>query len=219
MVAAVTLNFLSELEKNNNKPWFDAHKADYEKARENFLELIEWLLANIGTDSIFLKEQKAKDCMFRLFRDVRFSKDKTPYKTHFGAFLSRGGRKFEGAGFYLHLSPNGKTFAGGGLWHPGPALLKEVRQEIDYGFDEFQAIINNKDFKKYFRSIEGESLKKLPKGYEEDNPAISFLKMKSFTAGHSFSDAEVLDRNFPSECIKIFSALDALVKFLNRPLD
>jgi len=138
MLQAKTISFIGKLSKNNNKPWFDKHRDEYEAAKEDFELLVTEILGGLSVTEPMFKEQKAKDCIFRIFRDVRFSKDKTPYKAHFGAFFSRGGRKFPGAGYYLHIEPGGKSFAGGGLWVPEAPLLKAVRQEIDYNFAEFK---------------------------------------------------------------------------------
>lgn len=218
MVNANTLSFLQKLAKNNNKPWFDKNRENYAVAKEDFESIVAGVLEGLAVNEPFFKEQKAKDCVFRIFRDVRFSKDKTPYKAHFGAFFSKGGRKYPGAGYYLHIEPGGKSFVGGGLWMPEPPLLKSVRQEIDYNFDEFGKIIGDKKFKKLFKSVQGEQLKTLPQGYTEDNPAINYLKQKSFTVTHSLTDADVAAKNFIRKTVEIFTTMRPFVDFLNRPL-
>jgi len=219
MLKPATLSFLQQLAANNNKAWFDAHRDEYLLAKENFEQFVSALLEELIAIEPAFRDQKAKDCVFRIFRDVRFSKDKTPYKAHFGAYLSKGGRKYEGAGYYIHIEPGGKSFAGGGLWMPEPSLLKKVRQEIDYNFEEFQSILQEKSFKKYFSRLEGEQLKTLPQGYTADNPAIKFLKMKSFTAGHNFGDTEITSRTFLTKSVNVFTAMRPLVEFLNRAMD
>ena len=218
MVQASTLQFLEKLAKNNNKDWFDKHREEYATAKKDFESLVTRLLDELCTIEPALANQTHKDCIFRIFRDVRFSKDKTPYKAHFGAFFSRGGRKFNGAGYYIHIEP-GKSFAGGGLWMPDGALLKAVRQEIDYNFDEFKSIINNAAFKKLFKNVQGEQLKTLPQGYMADNPAIDYLKMKSYTVGHNLADKDVSGKGFVAKCAGVFSTMRPLVDFLNRSLD
>src|SRR5690606_21378467 len=150
MLQSSTIKFLQQLEKNNNKTWFDEYRSNYADAKADFENLVTTLLEELCTLEPALGNQKAKDCVFRIFRDVRFSKDKTPYKSHFGAYFSKGGRKYEGAGYYIHIEPGGKSFAGGGLWMPEPSLLKKVRQEIDYNFKELQSILEEKAFKNYF---------------------------------------------------------------------
>ena len=215
MIQPSTLKFLRDLKKNNDKTWFDAHRQDYEAAKKDFEAFVNDLLQALVKLEPTLATQQAKDCIFRIFRDVRFSKDKTPYKSHFGVFLARGGRKWDGAGYYLHLEP-GAIFAGGGLWMPEASLLKKVRQEIDYDFDGFKTIINNRSFKKLFPKIDGESLSKPPQGYEADNPAIDFLKMKSYTAGHAMKDEELTSEDAIKKVVDVFTTLSPLINFLNR---
>jgi len=219
MVQPATLSFLEKLSRNNNKTWFDAHRDDYAAAKEDFETLVGGVLEALGGQEPMFKEQKAKDCIFRIFRDVRFGKDKTPYKAHFGAFFSKGGRKFPGAGYYLHIEPGGKSFAGGGLWVPEAPLLKAVRQEIDYNFADFKGIVENKKFKKVFSQINGEQLKKLPQGYTEDNAAIEYLKMKSFTVSHPLSDADVAGKGMAKKTMEVFNEMRPFINFLNRSLD
>jgi uncharacterized protein (TIGR02453 family) len=219
MVQPATLRFIQQLAKNNNKPWFDEHRDTYTTAKGDFEQLVTTLLEGLGSTEPVFREQKAKDCVFRIFRDVRFSKDKTPYKAHFGAFFSRGGRKFPGAGYYLHIEPGGKSFIGGGLWNPETPLLKSVRQEIDYNFEEFQSIVSDKKFKKLFTQVNGEHLKTLPQGYTADNPAIEYLKMKGYTVGHNLPDEELTSKTFTKKCLDIFSEIKPFLDFLNRPLD
>ncbi|MCD6011227.1 MAG: hypothetical protein K0Q79_1089 [Flavipsychrobacter sp.] len=219
MLQANTITFLKQLAKNNNKPWFDKNRDKYEAAKEDHEALVADILSGLSKAEPVFKEQKAKDCIFRIFRDVRFSKDKTPYKAHFGAFFAKGGRKYPGAGYYLHLEPGGKSFAGEGLWIPEPPLLKQVRQEIDYNFNDFKKIIEDKKFKKYFKKIEGEQLTKVPQGYKEDNPAIEYLKMKGYTVGCKLSDEEISSKSLTKKTLEIFSAMKPFVDFLNRPLD
>ncbi|HRO41926.1 MAG TPA: DUF2461 domain-containing protein [Flavipsychrobacter sp.] len=219
MLQPSTIKFLETLSQNNDKTWFDAHRDEYAEAKQDFENFVTTLLDKICELEPELRNQKAKDCIFRIFRDVRFSKDKTPYKSHFGVYFSKGGRKYEGAGYYLHIEPGGKSFAGGGLWMPEPALLKKVRQEIDYNFEEFQKILQEKSFKKFFKELEGEKLKTLPQGYATDNPAIEFLKMKGFTAGNYLKDEVLTKKDFANKCLEIFTAMKPLVDFLNRAMN
>jgi len=218
MLQTDTITFLQKLSKNNNKPWFDNHRDDYLAAKEDYEVFVTQLLVGLAGLEPLFKEQQAKDCIFRIFRDVRFSKDKTPYKAHFGAFFSKGGRKFPGAGYYFHLEPGGKSFAGGGLWVPEAPLLKAVRQEIDYNFDEFSSIIENKKFKTLFKKIEGEQLKTLPQGYTADNPAIEYLKMKSFTVSRNIPDTDVMGNGVVKKAMDVFTTMQPFIDFLNRSL-
>ena len=219
MLHPSTLRFIEQLSKNNDKPWFDAHRDEYTTAKADFEEFVTLLMQKLIPIEPALADQKAKDSIFRIFRDVRFSKDKTPYKGHFGVYLSKGGRKYPGAGYYLHIEPGNKSFIGGGLWMPESGLLKAVRQEIDYNFEEFKGIINNRKFKKLFSKIEGETLKTPPQGYTSDNPAIEYLKLKSFTAGHSLVDTELTEKGFATKCFDVFKTMKPFVDFLNRPMD
>ena len=172
MLQQSTLDFLKKLKKNNNKEWFDKHKGEYESAKEDITAFVEKMITSIGAFDPSVKELQPKDCLFRIYRDVRFSKDKTPYKTHLGAYISGRGKKSHGPGYYIHIQP-GNTFLAGGLWVPPTPELNAVRQEIDYNLEEFESILKNKEFKKNFKEMEqGEKLKSLPKGYDKEHPAI-----------------------------------------------
>jgi len=219
MIQAGTVKFLQQLAKNNNKPWFDEHRDAYQAAKEDFEQFVTEVLAGLCKIDRAFEGQKAKDCIFRIFRDVRFSKDKTPYKAHFGAYFGRGGKKDFSPGYYLHLEPGGKTFAGGGLWEPEAAPLKALRQEIDYNFDEFAGIINDKKFKKLFPKINGEQLKTLPQGYTADNPAIEYLKLKSFTVGHAITDEDMTGKKFGAKVVEAYAVMQPFISFLRRATD
>lgn len=219
MLQPATLDFLTKLEKNNNREWFDKHKAMYEAAKADMEILITGLKNEMAKiiDPAFA-EQNAKDMMFRIYRDVRFSKDKSPYKDHFGVYLTRGGRKAPDAGYYLHIQP-GKSFLAGGLWMPEANLLKAVRQEIDYNLKEFSGIIASPAFKKHFKGLEGEKLKTVPKGYDAENPAIEYLKMKSFIVSTRIDDKDLLVKGAVPKIVKVFTVMKPLVDFLNRQID
>ncbi|MES2704322.1 MAG: DUF2461 domain-containing protein [Bacteroidota bacterium] len=218
MLQPATTTFIRQLAENNNKLWFDKHREDYAAAKEDFETFTTAVLNGLAADQPIYKEQKAKDCIFRIFRDVRFAKDKTPYKDHFGAFFSRGGRKFPGAGYYIHIQPGGKSFAGGGLWHPEAPLLKGVRQEIDYNFDEFKGIVADKKFRKLFAMVNGEQLKNPPQGYDAENPAIEYLKMKGYTVGYELADSDLTSKTFVKKVVDTFTVMRPFIDFLNRPL-
>src|SRR6188768_1481751 len=143
MLQPSTLKFLKSLNKNNNKPWFEEHKVDYQDAKADFESVVQQILDGLYKVEPELVGLQVKDCTFRIYKDVRFAKDKTPYKTNMGASFSPGGKKTPRPGYYFHLEPGGNTFAGGGMWMPEAAVLKKVRQEIDYNFEEFQQIISN----------------------------------------------------------------------------
>lgn len=218
MLQPGTLNFLRNLAHHNNKPWFDENRDAYDAARADFELLVAGILDALSVDEPAFKEQKAKDCVFRIFRDVRFSKDKTPYKAHFGAVFAKGGRKQLGCGYYFHLEPGGKSFAGGGIWEPETTVLKAIRQEIDYNFPEFEAIVAEKKFKKLFGSIQGEQLKKLPQGYLPENPAAEYLKLKSFTVGHPVPDEALTEKKLQSEILDAFKTMKPFIGFLSKSI-
>ncbi len=220
MLQASTVTFLQELATNNNREWFDANRDKYTAAKEDFEVVVTDIIKGLAKTDADFSELKAKDCIFRIFRDVRFGKDKTPYKPNFGAAFSKSGRKGSGAGFYLHIEPGGKCFIGGGLWQPEPDALKKIRQEIDYNFDDFTKIINDKKFKKLFSEIEGEKLKKVPAGYAEDNPAIEYLKHKSFVVGHKgLADEELTSKSLVKDVVNIFDTMKPFINFLNRGIE
>jgi len=218
MLQPATLKFLKGLEKNNDREWFDAHRDDYATAKADFEVFADAVMKAMIPLEPRLEEQHAKDTMFRIFRDVRFSKDKTPYKTHFSAYFSKMGKKWDGAGYYMQVSP-GKVFVGAGIWMPQGPLLKAIRQEIDYSYEELQGILSNKTFKKYFPELSGDRLQKVPAGYEADNPAAELLKMKSFIASHTLPETEVLGKDAVKKILALFTAAKPLVDFFNRAFD
>lgn len=222
MIHSSTVSFLKELKRNNNKTWFDNHKAEFLSAKNDFESFVQEIIKVISAFDNDIKDLQAKNCTFRINRDIRFSKDKTPYKTNMGASFNRGGKKSIFGGYYFHLEPGGKSFVGGGLWMPDPIALKKLRQEIDYCFPEFQKIISNPSFKKQYNNLEmneGQMLVNVPKGYDKENPAASFLKLKSFVATKNISDTLLTNSGLLKETAKAFEALMPLVKFMNRSLE
>ncbi len=219
MLQLSTLKFLKDLQKNNNRPWFEAHRKQYELAKEDFLLLTEKLITDIGAFDKPIALLKAKECTFRINRDVRFSKNKSPYKNNIAGYFNRNGKKGNGAGYYLHIEP-GKSFAAGGIWMPEPKDLIKIRQEIDYSFDDWKKIISNQSFKKTFaEGIKGEALVRPPKGYEEDNPAIQYLKQKSFIVSKPFTDTEVQSKTFVKEVANTFKAMKPMLDFFNAAVE
>lgn len=219
MLQPATLKFLKELKKNNNKSWFDTNRKQYEQAKQDFLTLTEQLIGGIGVFDPPIALLKAKDCVFRINRDVRFSKDKSPYKNNIAGYFNRNGKKGNGAGYYLHIEP-GKSFAAGGMWMPEPKELAAIRQEIDYSFDNWKKIIGNASFKKTFiEGIKGEALVRPPKGYDETNPAIAYLKMKNFVVTKSFTDTEIQSKTFVKDVANTFKVMKPMIDFLNSAID
>lgn len=217
-----TVNFLKELKKNNNKPWFDGHREKFLSAKTDFENFIEKIISLTSSFDEDIKELQAKNCTFRINRDIRFSKDKTPYKINMGASFNKGGKKSIFAGYYFHIEPGGKSFAGGGLWMPDTAELKKLRQEIDYCFPEFKKLLSNALFKKHYGGLEmneAQMLVNIPKGYERDNPAAPFLKLKSFVATKNIADNLLQSPQLANEVSSAFKALMPLVKFMNRAIE
>lgn len=220
MIQPATIKFLKDLKKNNNKPWFDANRPIYETAKKDYETFIQLVIDKLSKSDETIAGIKAKECMFRINRDVRFAKDKSPYKTNFGAFINKGGKKSNLAGYYFHLEP-GASFVGGGLWMPMPKELAQVRQEIDYCFSEFKKITGAAGFKKAYGEIyQGDDykLQRVPKGYEADNPAAEFLKLKSFTAMKSIADKELTDPDMVKKSVAALQALQPLIEFINRAI-
>ena len=221
MLQAATLKFLKDLKKNNNKPWFDAHRDAYDKARQDFEHFIQSVLDKHSKNDPDLKELTAKKCMFRINRDVRFSKDKSPYKSNFGASMDKGGKKSGLAGYYFHLEP-GKSFLGGGLWMPEAPVVKRVRQEIDYCCDEFSQLMTAKKFRTYYGDLYAEEnvkLSKVPQGFEKDNPAAEYLKYKSWLVLHNLTDAELTAPDLVKKTVEAYKLMQPFVKFLNRAVE
>ena len=222
MISSSTITFLKALKKNNNKPWFDKNREKYNAAKYNLEEFVALLLQKMVSFDEDMKELTAKNCTFRINRDVRFSKNKTPYKINLSASFNRGGKKSIYGGYYFHLQPGGNSFVGGGLWMPEPENLKKLRQEIDYCFPEFKKIIGAASFKKHYRELERDEkqmLVNVPKGYDKENPAAEYLRMKSFIATKNLSDEEILSPKLADEVIQSFKALMPLVKFVNRAFE
>ena len=218
MLQPSTIKFLKDLKKNNTKEWFDANRKVYEAAKKDFLDLTEAVLKDIAAKDKTLSHLEPKKCVFRINRDVRFSKDKSPYKTNMGMSISKGGKSEMSAGYYFHLEP-GACFIGGGIYMPMPDEVKKIRQEIDYNWDEFKKIISAKKFVTVFGDVTKSaefSLVRPPKGYDENNPAIDYIKLKSWIASTALQDVELADKNLSKKIVSVFEAMKPLIDFLNR---
>ncbi|MEI6852371.1 MAG: DUF2461 domain-containing protein [Bacteroidota bacterium] len=209
------LNFLQQLSENNSREWFAENKKLYESAKADFEKITLRFIKEIGAFDEGVRNLTPRDCIFRIFRDVRFSKNKSPYKTNFGAAFNVSGRKVHNAGYYFHLAP-GTSFMGGGIYMPEPETLKMIRQEIYYNYDEFDKIVSEKEFVKYYKGIDGSRLSLPPKGYPKDFKGIEMLKFKDYTAIHSFDPSKFSEEELFQQSIKVLKALKPLNDFLNR---
>lgn len=203
--------FLKKLDKNNNRDWFTENKAIYQDAHEHFKAFMAELKKEMdGYDNI----EKMK--LFRIYRDVRFSKDKTPYKVSFSAGFQRATKQLRG-GYYLHLEP-GQSMVGGGFWKPEPADLKRIREEIAADDAPLRKIIKSSSFKKHWGSMDGDKVKSAPKGYPKDHPSIDLLRHKSFIVSHSFADKEVTSPGFLKEVMKYMKATGPFFNYMSDVL-
>lgn len=218
MLQPATLQFLADLKANNNKPWFDANRPAYEAARQDFIRFVAQLIDGLNAQDPTIAESglQPKQCVFRINRDIRFGPNKTPYKTNFGAWFNKGGKALASAGYYFNLEPGG-SFVAGGLYMPDATVLATIRQEIDYNLAEFETLLCRADFTRYYNGLSREeSLQRPPKGYAADNPAIEYLKLKSFTASYPLPDNALIKAGLLKQVLNGFAGLQPLVTFLNR---
>ena len=220
MLKNSTIKFLKDLRKHNNKPWFDQHRQDYENAKADFSAFVQLVIDKQGKKDPGIAHLKAKDCIFRINRDVRFSKDKSPYKTNMGAYFNPEGKKSNLGGYYFHCEP-GQSFVGGGIWMPLPADLAKIRQEIDYNLDGFKKLITARKFKNVYGDLSRSpeySLSRVPKGYEADNPAAEYLKLKSYVAMTPLSDSDLVSKDLVKKVQEAFETLLPLLRFMNESI-
>ncbi len=209
------LSFLNQLKENNNREWFNDNKSLYEDARTEFETFINLLILKIKEFDSEIDVNGAKDCMFRIYKDVRFSKDKSPYKTNMGAYIAKGGRKSELAGYYMHVEPGG-SFAGGGIYCPQPDILKKIREDIYINPENIKSILNEKSFKTTFPELYGDRLKTVPKGYPKDFKDGDLLKFKDYTVIKSLSDKDILSNTLIDKVIAIFKTQKPFNLYLNK---
>jgi len=210
-----TLEFLHLLKENNNREWFNENKHHYLEAREQFIAVVDELIEGITRFDPAIRGNTGKDAVYRIYRDVRFSKDKSPYKGYFSAYIAPGGRKSNLAGYYIHFEPDG-CLAGGGLHCPKNDELKEIRFEIYNHVDEFGRIIGSRDFERLFGELWGEKLKRPPKGFPKEFPQIEWLKYKKYLMLHRFPESKTEDEHFVNYVLNVFQKMKPLNDFLNR---
>ena len=221
MITQEALQFIDDLKANNNTEWMHANKKRYENFKKDYHAMIASLLAEMKPLDASLDLLEIKNCTFRINRDIRFSKDKSPYKTNIGMWLSTNRNRKNSPGYYIHYE-KGTSFIAGGVWCPEVEDLKKIRKEISFFHEDLQEIVSDKTFISIFDSLSREDnnvLKNAPKGYDINHEAIEFLKLKSFTASQKIDDNLFTDKNFSKKLAAKLIILKPLNEFLNRALD
>ncbi|MFA4867149.1 MAG: DUF2461 domain-containing protein [Pedobacter sp.] len=216
MIKPETLDFITDVVANNNREWFAENKERYEIAKSDVLAFVDQLIPELAAaDPAFSAETQSKKCLLRIYRDVRFSKNKDPYKNNYGIFFAVKGKGVNEPGYYLHIQP-GACFFAAGFWMPEATDLKKIREEIDYNTSEFLEIIEAKDFKNTFQLSQEDKLKKAPKGYETDHPQIEILKLKSFIATFPIKDEEFFKPGIVNKLKNAFKSVYPFIVFLRN---
>ena len=213
-----TLDFLSDLKEHNEREWFNKNRPRYEAAKNDFESFVQAVINEIIKFDPILKGLEVKSCTYRINRDIRFSNDKTIYKTHLGAFVVRGGKKNGDrlAGYYIHVEPGNNSMIAGGAYLPPMPWLTAIREKIDEEGKKFISIISKKEFRELFGEIEGEKLKSAPKGFKRDHPYIDYLKYKSFLVTRMITDKEILDPSCFDLIVRASRIMKPLNDFLNE---
>ncbi|MES2827149.1 MAG: DUF2461 domain-containing protein [Bacteroidota bacterium] len=216
MITSETLAFIKDVAENNDREWFALNKDRYEVSKSNVLDLIDKLIPVLaGIDPQFSLDTPAKKCLMRIYRDVRFSKNKDPYKNNYGISFNVKSNGIPNPDYYLHIQP-GKSFFGAGFWMPESTILKRIREEIDYNSSEFVELIEAKSFTRLFKLSKEDTLKNAPKGYEVDHPQIEFLKLKSYIAIYPLQDAELMDSKIVDKLKTAFESIYPFILFLRN---
>lgn len=211
MISKAALDFLSELQLNNNRDWFAENKSRFEKHQKAFKTFLEEIHEKfVAHDSI------EKMQIHRIYRDVRFSKDKTPYKNNLSVSFDRTKPYLRG-GYYLHIQP-GASFIGGGFWEPNTEDLNRIRKEFELDDSYIRAIIAEKDFREIFGTLQGQELKTAPKGFDKEHPSIDLIRKKQYLVYRRFTDKEVLDKNFKEEVLRTFLAMRPFFDYMSDVL-
>jgi len=215
------LDFLSQIRDNNTREWFEAHRSEYEEATAVFTTFVEALIQGIGRFDQTVIGLKPKDCMFRFYRDIRFSPNKMPFKTHFGAYICQQGRKSPYAGYYFHIEPKGSGYLDGhllasGLYGPLPNVLKSVREEIMLNGASFEAAYKESTG---FMLEDSQALKKVPRGFPTDSPWAEYLKLKNPCLMKSFDDAFLLSDDLLDQTLEAFSRTVHFNNWLNKAVE
>ncbi|AVV79789.1 DUF2461 domain-containing protein [Leptospira santarosai] len=215
MLRPSTLDFLKKLAKNNNKPWLEKNKDLFIEAKADFENLITELIVGLAKLNPSLAEVDPKKCIFRIHRDVRFSKNKEPYKTNFGASIGATGKDLGKPLFYLHVQPGGESFLAGGLYMPASPTLKKVREHIVEDSKSLKKVVQEKKFAKEFGGLTDMKLKTAPKGFPKDHPDLEWIQYTSYIVEKKLNDADLLARNFIKNTIESYKILQPFLKYLN----
>ncbi|MBS2213005.1 DUF2461 domain-containing protein [Carboxylicivirga mesophila] len=218
MVDPLVFDFLTQLKANNNRDWFNDNKAFFNEAKASFEQSMQQFIEIVHTIDPSIGDLSPKECVFRIYRDTRFSKDKTPYKTNMGGFVAKGGRKSTLAGYYLHVEP-GASMVAGGSYCPPADVLKAIRREIYNFADEYKAIIHDKTFTKVFPEMFEDKLKMAPKGFPKNFEDIELLKYKSFAPLHAAADEDLTGPGAADHVRYIIQVLEPHNTFINRGIE
>lgn len=210
-ISKSTLDFLKELKQNNNREWFNANKPTFDAEQKKVKTFYNAVMERLKTSDLI---ESVK--IFRIYRDVRFSKDKLPFKSHFGGQFTRATNKLRG-GYYLHISP-GESFLAGGFWEPNKGDLERIRKEFETDASEIRAIVNTADFKKNFGKLKGDAVKSAPRGFDKNHPNIDLIRLKQFIVSREFTDDEVLATNFVTEVVASFVAMRPYLDYMSDVL-
>lgn len=212
------IDFLTRLEGNNNREWFNAHKSEYLEARASFEKVLEQVIAGLGQVDNHIRGLKASDAIFRIYRDTRFATDKTPYKNNFGAHLSRGGKNSGEPGYYFHVQP-GESFLSGGIYMPSNEKLKSIRKEIFLFPEDFTSLINDPVFVKNFTFFQDDKLKRPPLGFPADFPLIDYLKYKHYCPWMPIPDDWLGLPDLSSRIVDVYGNMKPFNDFIYRALE
>lgn len=215
-ITKANFNFLNKLSTNNNREWFAENKSKYIEQHENMIAFADSLLQKISTHDL-IETPTGKKSLYRIYRDVRFSKNKAPYKTHWSGGFKRATNKLRG-GYYFHIEPGNKSMVAGGFWGPNKDDLARIREELATDPNELRSIITEKNFVDHFETLKGEQLKTAPKGFPKDHPSIDLLRFKQFIFFKSFSDEEVLQDDFADKLNESFIAMRPFMDYMSDVL-
>ena len=208
-------SFLDELKENNNKEWFDANRNRYKELRQHFIHYVSLLIHELSLLDPGLGTPDPSKSVFRINRDIRFSKDKSPYKTNMGAFITPGGKNASLPGYYFHVEP-GSSMLAGGMWMPPSEDLKNIRKEIFENIDEYKEIIRDEEFREKFGEVHGEKLKTAPQGFPKDHPDIDLLRYKSYTVFREVPDKLLTSPDSLTKIMETYSAMKPFNDFLKH---